>query len=158
MYGIYTNIWGRLMVNVTMIMAYIRIHWGLPWNRKSLGKFGMLLNTIPYLCKWWLKEYLVVNFPRSSFRWVSSPQFFEWTTCPHKNPIEIIITRVNFSPTKTMNVGSSPPSMFYFQSIAEFTLVESQVGWSSTSNKACNLHLVWWAPKYVFHPFLHAFC
>ena len=39
----------------------------------------------------WLWPYLVVNYPRSSFlwvKWVSSPLFL-WTTCPHKNPIEI---------------------------------------------------------------------
>ena len=30
MYGIYANIWGILMVNVTMIMAYIRILWVSP--------------------------------------------------------------------------------------------------------------------------------
>ena len=80
-----------------------------------------------------------------SFLWVSSPQLFQWTTCPHKNPIEI--TRVN-SPTKTITVGSEPPSCpatiddhmgnpWYCQSPWKFLFVAGEIMWHHV--KSCDL-------------------
>ena len=76
---------------------------------KTNSQMGFQWGALPRsLAGWWkirgehggyLQGYLVVNYPRSSWLWVSSPQIFLWTTCPHKNPIEI--TRVG-SPTKSI--------------------------------------------------------
>ena len=47
---------------------------------------------------WWTTHEL--------FRWVRSPQFFQWTNCPHKNPIE---KKQGCGPHFRF-VGSEPPS------------------------------------------------
>ena len=55
MYGIYANIWGILMVNVTMIMAYIRILWEWDSYQNLMGFVGFMgfIQWNPIKSGWW---------------------------------------------------------------------------------------------------------
>ena len=75
---------------------------------------------------WWFPKIglpLLGGSSHESFLWVSSPQLCLWTTCPHKNPIEI--TRVG---SPTYDSWDEPPSTYHPISQDLSTTIQRQRG------------------------------